>query len=125
MEYMGCYKSVVEFINSDVAGKYPFLSVNKEKYDELPEICATVDRLVEEYDAKQVDVEFAEHQNELSIRILTEDMIFEHDKSCNFFELIQKVSSFSFSGAEVNDKAEANYMWLSINIFGLWNAKAS
>ncbi len=118
MEYKGCYEPVIELV-SEGTGQFDGYALNKEKYGMLDVICKTADRLVSEIeDCECVNASIDDTTKQLTISILCDDVIFQHGRTSVFFQLIQMLSSFSFS------KAKGGLLRIDLNIDGVWEKKS-
>lgn len=114
MEYKGCYSSAVELIEEASQEFGDKVSLNAAKFDSLKLVCEEVDNLVKEIDCESVDVSVNEATKQLTIEVVCDEVIFEHDRSNGFFKLIQMLSSFSFS------KKGRSYIRIALNIDNMW-----
>ena len=113
MEYMGCYDSVVEVIGEAEMQFEHTHTLNKDKYNELEEVCDAIDSFVKEICCNFVDVSVDSNSKRLTIDIGCDSVIFYNGRSSQFFELIQMVDSFSFS------KTKDGGLCIALNIDGI------
>ena len=117
MEYKGCYGSVIELVNEGT-GQFNDYELNEEKCEMLNLICEMADKLVGEIeDCECVNASIDDTTKQLTISILCNDVIFQHGRTSVFFQLIQMLSSFSFS------KAKGGLLRIDLNIDGVWEKK--
>lgn len=118
MEYTGCLESAEELVEEatqEFCGKY---SLNNEKFEELKDICTSVDEFVYDVldDCICVDTSVDENTKQFTIDVLLDDgVILSYENSSSFFGLIQKLSSFSFT------KTKDGYLRVSFNLDGMWD----
>lgn len=118
MEYKGCYEPVLELVNEGT-GQFHGYELNRAKYEMLDAICRATDKLVGEIeDCECVNASIDDMTKQLTISILCDDVIFQHGRTGAFFQLIQMLSSFSFS------KAKGSLLRIDLNIDGVWEKKS-
>lgn len=118
MEYMGCKEATLDVIDeaSEKFGDSYF--INKEKYEQLDEICVLVDEVVQILDDESgcdsltVDVDTT--TKELIFNIVCDQIILRYGRTHKFFELAELVDSICFS------KAKPDSLRVEIGVSGLW-----
>lgn len=108
-----CKDSIMKLIEdkSKVFGsKY---KVSDKTLAKLNEICDGVDQLISAVDCVGVSFEVDESTKRLQIIVMTDELII-YDKGNQFYDLIAKLESFSFS------KQSDDVMDIKLNVSDIW-----
>lgn len=114
MEYITCRDSIMGLIDDGskvFGGNY---KISEEMLSKIDEVCDGVDELVSEIECESVHADIEEKTKTLHIVIVCDELELHGGRTNGFFNLITKLSSFSFS------KQGRELMKIELNISNVW-----
>lgn len=97
-----CYECAVDLIAQATERHGKEFLLNKEKTQELPEICGLIEAIIHNNDCEYYDVGVVENTMQFVIAIVCDEMILDKEMAQTFYKLVKKVDSFVFSRPEID-----------------------
>lgn len=97
MNYKSCYDEVIK-LASDAESRFgESFAINEEKNNRLGSICAAIDKLITKLEFDYYEVAVDDTDKRLTVSLFCDEIILDGDHARQFFCLIKKMDSFSFT----------------------------
>lgn len=110
---MNCYPDVLDVLNAAQDVVYGEYMLDKERVDDLEDVCRSIDYFAEKFEAEYVDSEVDEHSLILSISMPVDEMILRDDDMKAFLSLAQRAMNFTM-------KHKKQQVIVRLDFGGLW-----
>ena len=113
-EYVTCRYDIVDLIEEGSSLYGSSYKVSDATWDRIADVCDGVDALVSEVECESVDANISDTTKTLHIIVVCDDLVLQGGRTNDFFELIAKLDSFSFS------KQEDGFLRIELNVANIW-----
>ena len=118
MRRESCYEVVIDLVAQATEKHGEHYQLNRKVTQLFPEICNTIESVIQENDCEYFDVDIFEDTMQLVISIASEDMIISRKATPSFCKLVNMVDSISFSRPKIDSlrtEFRFDHVWEKIN----------